>query len=167
MFLTEIFMKTPIYAWVILVLLIKRGLSAARGGALSFRNMMIFPAVFIIWGLEKIVTSFVFPWEAISFYVLMAALGAAAGQSIYTKYRTIYEKEGKFYRSGTYMPLAVMMINFLTKYVFNVAMSINPALYSSIGFNMLYAAVCGFSVGLTIGGLVQAYKAVHTQYIKG
>jgi hypothetical protein len=51
------------------------------------------------------------------------------------------------------------MTNFFAKYLLNVAMAVNPLLYSTLFFNILYSLLSGFSVGLFIGGILQAYKS--------
>lgn len=158
-FLSEILRRTPIYAWVIFALLLKRGLGASRDNALSFSKMLIFPVIFIVWGLWKVVTGFAFPMVSIMTYVVFAGVGTSVGYGIYSRFRSFYQRDGVIYRTGTYMPLVVMMLNFLVKYGLNVAMSINPGAYDSMGFNLFYSAACGFSVGLSIGGLLQAYQA--------
>ncbi|WP_243449652.1 hypothetical protein [Clostridium beijerinckii] len=38
-------------------------------------------------------------------------------------------------------------------------MAVNPLLYSTLFFNILYSLLSGFSVGLFIGGILQAYKS--------
>lgn len=159
-FLAEVVRKTPVYAWVILVVLIKRGLSASKDNVLSFTRMLIFPAVFLVWGLEGLVTHFAFPGGSLLTYGVMAFVGTFGGYGLYGRFRHCYQKDGVIYRSGTYMPLVVMMLNFTVKYALNIAMSINPGFYDSIGFNLFYAVICGCLEGVAIGGICQGYRAV-------
>lgn len=159
-FLGEVIRRTPFYVWVIMVLLIMRGLNASRDNVLSFPKMLIFPAVFILWGLEKVVESFAFPGLSILAYAGLGCVGAPAGYVLYCRFRSFYQKDGLIYRTGTYMPMAVMMSNFLVKYGFNVAMSIDPGVYKSLSFNLCYSMVGGFLVGLSIGGILQAYRVM-------
>lgn len=159
-FLTEVVKRTPVYAWVILAVLIMRGLSASKDNVLSLSRMLIFPAVFLIWGLEGVITRFAFPEGSILTYGVLAAVGTLVGYALYDRFRHCYQKDGVIYRSGTYMPLVVMMLNFIVKYAMNIAMSINPGLYGSIGFNLFYAVICGCLEGVAIGGVCQAYRAV-------
>lgn len=158
-FLSEVVIRTPLYVWIILVVLIKRGLSASRDNVLSFPRMLIFPIIFIIWGLEKVIESFAFPGVSILAYVVLAMIGTPAGYVLYRRFRQFYQKDGVIYRSGTYMPMIVLMLNFLFKYVLNVVMSINPGVCTDISFNLFYVVTGGFLVGLTLGGILQAYQA--------
>lgn len=157
--LAEVIINTPVYAWVILVLLVIRGRMASKDGVLCLPKAFIFPVIFIVWGLENVVNDFAFPWESILAYVVLAALGAPAGYALYKRFRSFYQKAGRIWRTGSYLPLAIMMANFLVKYLLNVALSIDPGLNGRLGFNLFYAVAGGFSVGLSLGGLIQAYKA--------
>lgn len=159
-FLLECVKRTPFYVWVILVLLIMRGLNALRDCELSLPRMLIFPAVFVVWGLEEVVQGFGFPGISILVYTAFAVTGLPAGYALYGRFRHIYQKGGVLYRTGTHITMLVMMANFIVKYGLNVVMSINPGIRQSMGFNLFYALMCGFLVGLSIGGVLQAYRAV-------
>ena len=166
MFLVELIKRTPTYVWIILAVLIKRGLSSAKGGMISLPKMMVIPVIFMVWGLEKLLTRFDYLEIALVFYIVTAGIGTAAAYALYSRFRMVYKKDGVFYRTGTYLPMVIMMINFLVKYISNVALSIVPALYGNLNFNIFYAVISGFSVGLFIGGIYQAFVACR-QYNEG
>lgn len=161
----EILGKTPIYAWVILALLFKRGMNASKDTVLSMHKMLLFPIIFIVWGLEKVVNSFAFPGISILVYIILAMPGIAIGYVLYKRFRQFYLKDDMVYRTGTYMPMVVMMLNFFVKYVFNVVMSIHSQVYGSLEFNLCYTIICGFLVGLSIGGIVQAARFITSSKI--
>lgn len=165
--LITILAKTPIYAWVILVLLIKRGIKATKDSVLSLKRMLIFPIVFIVWGLEKVILGFAFPVISILTYMGMALIATAIGYVLYRHFRQFYVSDHLIYRSGTYLPMMIMMLNFLVKYILNVVMDIQPKICANLTFNFLYAVICGFLIGISIGGIVQAALFLRTQnYIK-
>lgn len=156
----EILGKTPIYAWVILVVLLKRGMNASKDTVLSIKRMLIFPIIFIVWGLEKVINGFAFPGVSILIYITSAFPGIAIGYVLYKHFRQFYLKDDIVYRTGTYMPMVIMMLNFFVKYVLNVVMSIDSQVYNNLEFNLFYAIICGVLVGLSIGGIVQAARFV-------
>lgn len=160
MFFIEIIKRTPVYAWIILAVLILRGINSAKENIISFPKMFLIPAVFAVWGLYDLLTGFGYPITGILFYCAAAIGGTAAGFAIYTRCRSVFRKDGMFYRTGTYVPLFIMMVNFLVKYILNVAVSISPKLYTLMNFNILYSVICGFSVGLFLGGILQVYRSV-------
>ena len=159
MFIIEVLTQTPIIVWVLLAVLIKRGQAATQDAIISFSKMLLVPAIFIIWGLMKLFTRFAYFRESVCVYVVLAAIGTVVGYSLYSQFRKVYKKDKDFYRTGTYLPLMIILVNFSVKYCLNVAVSIQPLRYKSFEFNLLYSIACGFSVGLFIGGVLQAYVA--------
>lgn len=157
--ISKIVSGTPFYVWVIFLFLIKRGINASKDGELSLPKMFLMPSIFMVWGLEKLFTNFNFLGISMIFYLIFMCLGTLASYNLYSHYRKIYLKDNSLFRTGSYLSLTIMMANFFTKYLLNVAVSINPLLYTTLSFNILYSLLCGFSVGLFIGGILQAYSS--------
>lgn len=157
MFLFEVIKRTPFMVWGILALLITRGLNATKDGEISFTKMLIMPLVFMIWGLEKLFSSFQYLNIALMCYVIAAGIGSLAGYILYSRFRGIYKKEGVFYRTGSYLNLVIILVNFFIKYSLNVVLAIQPDLHKNLNFNMIYSLACGISVGLFLGGFYQVF----------
>ncbi len=157
MFLFEVIKRTPFMVWAILAMLITRGLNATKDGEISFAKMLIMPLAFIIWGLEKLFSSFQYLNIALICYAFAAGIGSLAGYVLYTRFRGIYKKEGVFYRTGSYLPLVIILVNFFIKYILNVILAIWPNLHRNLDFNVIYSVVCGFSIGLFLGGFYQVF----------
>lgn len=162
MFLIEVIKRTPAMVWFILAFLIVRGLNSSRDGEVSLKRMIIVPLVFMIWGLEKLFTSFHYLSIALVCYVIAAGLGSMLGYVLYSRFRRIYKKEGVFYRTGSYLPLTIILINFFMKYILNVVLAIQPDFHGDLTFNIMYSVVCGVSVGLFIGGIYQVIAGCRT-----
>lgn len=157
--ISEIVSGTPFYVWVIFIVLLKRGLNSIRDNELSFKKMLIMPLIFIVWGLEKLLTGFNYLGASMICYTAFMCLGTLLSYALYSRYRKFYIKDNSIYRTGSYLPLTIVMTNFFVKYLLNVALNVNPLLCSTFSFNILYALLSGFSVGLFIGGILQAYNA--------
>ena len=157
--ISQIVSGTPFYVWIIFIVLLKRGIKASKDGELSFSKMFIMPSIFIVWGLEKLFTGFSYLGTSMIYYTIFMCLGILMSYFLYSRYRTLYIKDGSLCRTGSYLPMAIMMTNFFVKYLLNVAMNVNPLLCNTLSFNILYALLSGFSVGLFIGGILQAYNA--------
>lgn len=157
--ISEIVRETPFYVWVIFIFLLKRGIKASKDGEISLSKMFIMPSVFIIWGLEKLLTNFSYLGISMISYIICMSFGALISYYLYSKYRNLYIKDGSLRRTGSYLPMTIMMTNFFVKYLLNVAMSVNPLLCNTLSFNIIYSLLSGFSVGLFIGGILQAYNA--------
>lgn len=157
--IAEIISETPFYVWILLIFLLKRGLNSVKDGEVSFPKMFIVPLIFMIWGLEKLFTGFSYLNIAMIFYIIFMCFGLLISYFLYSRYRKLYVKDNSLYKTGTYLPLIFIIVNFFVKYILNIALSINPSLYSALYFSALYSLLCGFSVGLFIGGILQAYTA--------
>jgi hypothetical protein len=49
------------------------------------KKSLLMPAVFIIWGLEKVIADFAFPIPSLGIYVACAAVGTGVGYLLYSK----------------------------------------------------------------------------------
>ncbi len=157
--IAEVISGTPFYVWILLIFLLKRGLNSAKDGEVSFPKMFIVPLIFMVWGLEKLFTGFSYLNIAMIFYIIFMCFGLLISYFLYSRYRKLYIKDNSLYKTGTYLPLIFVIVNFFVKYLLGVALSINPSLYGTLYFSTLYSLLCGFSVGLFIGGILQAYTA--------
>lgn len=146
--------NTPFGVWILFVVLIMRGRALRFDGAVSLKKSMIVPSIFIIWGVERIFFGFSHPFQSFVAYVLLLGVGAYIGYLLYSSTQTFYFSNGVFMRKGSLVQLWVILINFVIKYILNVAMSVNPALLRNSIFNLSYSVVAGFTVGIFIGGII-------------
>lgn len=159
MFILEVIAGTPPYVWLLLAYLVWRGIKSSKESELDLIKMLIIPVIFIVWGLEELVSKFVYADMGLLVYLVFAVVGAFAGKALYGTFRSIYAKDGQFYRSGSYLPLVIVLINFSVKYVLGASIAIQPDLHSSLAFTVLSCIASGCSVGLFIGGVWNAYQA--------
>ncbi len=159
-YIMAIITGTPLYVWVLLGYLLIRGVKATKDSEVSIQKMLIVPSVFILWGIEKIITHFTYLNEAFLLYFMFLMVGAVIGYYLYRKYRPIYSLEGVFYRKGSYLSMCIFLINFGVKYTLNVVMSIHPELIHNLDFTFIYGAACGISVGLFVGGIYQTKRTL-------
>jgi hypothetical protein len=80
---------TPVYVWILLAYLISRGLNAAKVKPLSLSKMLIMPAIFTIWGLDKMFLHFTNLGLDLSFYLMFAVIGTDVGYLLYSRTRKI------------------------------------------------------------------------------
>ncbi|MBF4695984.1 DUF6622 family protein [Fusibacter ferrireducens] len=154
-----IIVGTPTYVWFLLAVLVVRGLKLRNEAELNIRKMMIVPTLFIVWGLEKLFNDFSYLGASLAFYIIAAVIGSMIGYNLYQRNRRVFKRDEVIYRSGSYMPLTIILINFCVKYTLNVILAIHTELHQALNFNILYALFSGLSVGLFVGGIYQAFKA--------
>ncbi|EEK48372.1 hypothetical protein bcere0002_45510 [Bacillus cereus ATCC 10876] len=54
----EVLIRTPLWVWILLVILIKRGIAISQERPINLSKMFLVPVIFMMWGLEKIINKF-------------------------------------------------------------------------------------------------------------
>jgi len=110
----QILIHTPIYAWIILVILIKRGLSNLKQKPFNTKKMLFIPLLFTFWGLYKLFINFTFLNTSLAFYFVFILLGCTFSFLIYKKSkRKLFFKNNKLFLDGSKIPIFTMLGNFL------------------------------------------------------
>ncbi|WP_311407659.1 CcdC protein domain-containing protein [Liquorilactobacillus uvarum] len=156
--LAQIVGRTPFWVWVVLFILIKRGIKLSQDNSVSLKRTVIMPFIFICWGLDRVLESFKYPLLTLILYVLMILVGAFFGYLLYRN-RKYYVKDNILFQEGSWLPLTIILINFSFKYILNVYMSVNTESMGMLNFNLIYAIISGATVGLFLGSLFKAYRA--------
>lgn len=149
--------RTPVWVWILLIFLIKRGIANSQERKINIPKSFIAPIIFAAWGLETIVNKFSYAGLDLLVYILLAIFGIFIGFNLYKKYQRYFLKEDCIYHGKCYLPLIVIIVNFMLKYILNVAIGANPHFNLSLGFNMIYSIISGTSVGLFLGGILNTF----------
>ena len=163
--LQQIFSHTPLYVWAILGFLVYRGVLASRAREVSLRKLCVIPLVMLALSLSGVQGSFglagvaPFAW----------AVGALAGASLawmLTDARKIVAipERASVQRSGSWMPLILMMSIFCMKYAVAVTLAIAPAYAHATSFIVPVCLAYGCFSGIFLGGLlrtVAVYRQAH------
>lgn len=148
---------TPFWVWILLIFLIKRGIGISEDRQINIPKSFIVPTVFIFLGLEKIATKFLYSAFDFVVYLLLVPFGIVIGYIIYKKNQRYFLHQGELYKRKCYLPLIIILVNFMVKYILNVAIGINPSFISNFEFNICYSIICGLSVGLFLGGILNTF----------
>lgn len=151
--LEQIVIHTPFWVWILLFILIKRGIAATKDREVSIQKASILPIIFIVWGLEKIFYGFSYTMTSFIIYFCLMSIGTLVGIILYSSQK-FYLKNNILFKKGSFIPLFVIVMNFSIKYCLNVAISMQPQLIQELQFNIFYSAISGFSVGLFVGGMI-------------
>lgn len=153
----QIFNNTPIWVWFILAFLLIKGIAAIKDQRVSLIKSLVVPFVFIVWGLEKVFAKFEFSFVIIIIYLIFILIGVSFSYYLYRN-RKFYIKKGIMFQTGSYIPIIVMLSNFLVKYILTLSVSVSPKLYNDLFFNIVYGIICGFTVGLFFGNILRVIK---------
>jgi hypothetical protein len=138
--LMQIFTHTPVYVWVILALLVFRGIVASADRDMAFGKLLIIPLVMPLLSLQDISTRFDGGSVRFAFWAMAALLTAVLVWKISPTRLSAGTQPGKVLVRGSWIPLAAMMAVFVTKYVAIVMLAINPHLRTD---TLFIAAACG------------------------
>lgn len=153
----EVLIRTPLWVWILLVILIKRGIAISQERPINLSKMFLVPVIFMMWGLEKIINKFSHLGYCLISYTIFILPGILIGYLLYKKYQIYFKQETVIFRKKCYLPLIIILINFFVKYLLNVTLEVSSSSYDDIAFNVMYSAISGLSVGLFFGGILYTF----------
>ncbi|MFJ8101047.1 hypothetical protein [Lysinibacillus sp. NPDC096212] len=153
----EVVLRTPLSVWILLIILTKRGIAISQERPINLSKMFLVPFIFMIWGFEKMISQFSHLEICLISYFFFIFPGTLIGYLLYKKYQMFLKQESVIIRKKCYLPLIIILINFLVKYLLNVTLGISPSFYNDLSFNIIYSAINGLSIGLFFGGILYTY----------
>lgn len=158
----EVVLRTPLPVWLLLIILIKRGIAISQERPINLSKMFLVPFIFMIWGFEKMISQFLHVEFCLISYFFFIFPGTLIGYLLYKKYQMFFKQESVIIRKKCYLPLIIILINFLVKYLLHVTLGISPSFYNDLSFNIIYSAINGLSIGLFFGGILFTYNVQKT-----
>ena len=159
--ITQILTNTPLRVWVVLALLIWRGIAAGKTREIGLRQAFILPVLMLMLSLQGIVSAFgasaLGPLCWLAGGALMAVLRGRMTNDV-----TADPMRGTVRVPGSWIPLTLMMAIFLTKYVVSIILIMHPAYRTDSAFVAMICLLYGVFSGLFFGNLLRilsAYRA--------
>lgn len=146
---------TPPWVGLLLAGLIALGVSQMRARQASLARVSILPIAMTglsLWGMYSAFgTSMMFGYAMIGWMLVASVAFAAIGLTDVPK-GTLYEsRSGSFHLPGSAVPLIMILVIFLTRYVVNVDVAMNPALREVGEYTLAVAAIYGLFTGAFLG----------------
>ncbi|WP_375666894.1 hypothetical protein [Bartonella sp. CL26QHWL] len=159
MSLFNILTGTPLWAWILLIFLIARGIIALKDRETKVYRLFLLPLVFLFLGASDVINQLAFPrWGAIA---MLAGLmiGFGVGWLLWRATARLKIKEGTdlIIRHGTPLTLIFILIAFVIKFTLIVFLKIEPDLKYAFDFNLLFGLLSGFTGGVLWGGTLNLY----------
>jgi hypothetical protein len=142
--ITQIIAHTPAWVWVVLALLVWRGLKSAQPRNVGLAKLVLLPAALVLVSASGIASSGISN-ATIAGLVLGALAGVAAGLVLERRNPATALGNGQLRLAGEWAPLFVILAIFLTHYVGAVAAVMAPAFAASAPFLIAMAAISAFS----------------------
>ena len=164
--LQQILIHTPVYVWVILAILIYRGVAASKDRVVRYRSVFIVPAIMLALGLNGVAGGFGLQSPAGAAWLggmlagtALAWTLAAGRQAGGAADHLVDRAAGTVLQRGSWVPLALMMAVFCCKYAVGATLAVQPAMQGDPRFAIPACLVFGLSNGIFIGRLLRIIAA--------
>ncbi|NDI85034.1 hypothetical protein EYB48_05385 [Undibacterium sp. B2R-29] len=148
--LQQILSHTPVWVWVILATLLYFGSLASRDRVQNLRRLTILPVMMACLSIQGQLQQF--GWNALALLSWAGAvwLGAQIAIRMANADNLRVESASHIWVRGSWLPLTLMMLIFVGKYVQGIVFTMQPALGADTGTIL----VCSIAFGLLNGILL-------------
>ena len=158
-FAWQMLIHTPIWVFPLLAWLVWQGIKAMRPRTVTIWRSLIVPAVFIVWGLSRLLSRqqdlmwLLIAWLAAAAVLLVAGLLTA--QPLELDHTT-----GEIKRPGSVLPLIRNVTVFALQYTVAVITAVDPhdATTAAIAGRVISGGTTGYFLGRTIALLRQYFR---------
>jgi uncharacterized membrane protein len=152
MLLTHILLRTPLWVWVLLVILLVLGYSQTRSRTIGLGRFIAMPVAMILLSLYGTVSAFSLSSGVLSAWFAACALVANMVLLRPAPLDAAYDSARRqFTVPGSWLPLFAILGIFCTKYAVGVTLAMQPAMAHQTLFatlvSMLYGLFSGFFAG--------------------
>lgn len=161
----ELLTHTPWYVWVILLLIVWKGLKARRAHRLSWKDLIIMPVAFSIWSFYSVFQNY--EKSQITVWVIFLFVGAYFGARMVKKLRLKFDKEKKLIEfSGSYAPLILSLSLFSLRFFLGATYGFQPQLKGNLALfavEMLATVLSGMFFGRLFGLWKRSIRSPHVK----
>lgn len=152
---------TPVYVWVLLAVLVSRGLKAMKGGTAPLSKLAIVPAVFAGWGLLHIVSGPAAGVETALMWFVGGLLGIGVGVvQAKTSGLSVDRAARTVTLPGSIVPLALILVTFASKFWIGFELATSGPVGIDSTFVVLNALVSGVVAGIFAGRFLIYWMAL-------
>ena len=144
----QIVLGTPTWVWVLLAVLVSRGMKALKGGTAPLSKLGIVPAVFAGWGLLHLLSGPSAGWDTALMWVAGGAAGVGVGAAIAQRSgMTVDRVRRTVTLPGSAVPLVLILLTFAMKFWIGFEL----ATTAQIGVDSIFVELSGLVSGMVAG----------------
>lgn len=151
----QIVSHTPVYVWALLAFLLYRGYLASRDREISLQKLAVIPGVMLVLALSGMNARGALGAGVWGVWAAGMLAGAALTWQATSGNITVNRAAGTVFQRGSWLPLALMVAIFITKYTVAVASAMHPELPHSLPFALCVTVLYGLFNGVFIGRLAR------------
>jgi hypothetical protein len=159
----QIISHTPVYVWALLAFLLYRGYLASRDREISLLKLSIIPGVMLVLTLSGMGTHGALGAGVWGVWAVGMLAGVALTWRLTSGDIAVNRAAGSVHQRGSWMPLALMVAIFVTKYTVAVVSAMHPELPHSLPFALGVTALFGLFNGIFVGRLSRYVAAYARQ----
>ncbi|MFS2007923.1 DUF6622 family protein [Duganella sp. CT11-25] len=151
----QIISHTPVYVWALLAFLLYRGYLASRDRESSLLKVALIPGVMLVLALSGMNAHGALGAGVWGVWAVGMLAGAALTWQVTSGDIAVNRAAGTVLQRGSWLPLALMVAIFLTKYTVAVLSVMHPELPHSLPFALGVTTLYGLFNGVFIGRLAR------------
>ncbi|MGX5089114.1 DUF6622 family protein [Enterobacter sp. UPMP2052] len=157
--LSEFFKHTPVWVWILLAFLLRRGFAALYDREMTTGRLFFLPVLFLIWGGYGMITETERAGLSLSMMIAGILAGASLGYWMWRSQPPLRDSvsPGRVIRAGTPMTLGLIVVAFCTKFILTSAICLQPELAASVSFCILMGGITGLIDGVFWGGTLRIF----------
>jgi hypothetical protein len=144
---------TPLYVWPLLLLLIWGGLQARKTHKVTYRSLLIFPTIMLIWSLYAALSQA--SLFSLSLWAVSILLGVFFGYLTVRRIPLHFDKESKILViPGSYIPLILFLSIFALRYTLQATHALVSGFIGTPSYFLLEAGatlISGMFLGRILG----------------
>jgi hypothetical protein len=155
----QIVSHTPTYVWALLAFLLYRGFLASRDRESSMLKVALIPGVMLVLALSGLDTHGALGAGVWGVWAVGMLAGSALSWRLTSGDLAVNRAAGTILQRGSWLPLALMVAIFLTKYTVAVLSAMHPELPHSLPFALGVTSLYGLFNGVFLGRLARYASA--------
>jgi hypothetical protein len=157
----EILHGTPTWVWVLLVVLVVRGVKLMKGGTTPLSKLAIMPLVFAGMGILHLIHAPVAIWTGSCAWVVGLLAGIVGGVWLASRGRFTVDPVARTVTSpGSVLPLVLILTIFAAKFWIGFETATAVGLASTAMYTVIGALISGVVAGMFAGRFITYWKAM-------
>jgi len=153
---------TPNFVWILLAVLIAIGVSQARDREASLLRVAFMPVAMTGFGIWGMTTGFgaspMFGYAMLMWMLALSVTFALVGAMRAPADAEYHPATRSFFLPASWAPLLLIVGIFVTRYVVNVDLAMQPALARDGQYTLIVAAVYGLCSGVFVGRAARLWR---------
>jgi hypothetical protein len=160
----DILLGTPTWVWVLLAVLVSRGMMAMKGGTAPLSKLGIVPAVFAGWGFLHLMSDPATGWDTALMWMAGGALGLGLGAAIAKRSGLTVDRIRRTVTlPGSMVPLVLILLTFAMKFWIGFELATATHIGVDSTFVVLNGLVSGVVAGIFAGRFLIYWLALRTE----